>query len=292
MILILGGSGYVGSAFRRVLERKDVPYRSIARESVDYTNPDLLAALIKDSGAQFLINCAGFTGRPNVDACEKHKAETLFGNSVLPGRITKGCEQAGIPWGHVSSGCIFSGDGPDGEGFSETDTPNFDFRNGPSSFYSGTKSLGEEILEGRPDVFIWRLRIPFDENPGPRNYLSKLMFYDRLLEARNSISHLEEFAEACWQCWEKRVPFGTYHVTNRGSILTSEIIEMIRNSKLSEKEFSFFESEEEFMKVAAIAPRSNCVLSTEKLSSVGIKMSEVHDAVAKAIHGWPREKNQ
>jgi len=291
MILLLGGSGYVGSAFQRVLESQGVPFLSISRSDLDYSQPDQLADYIRNTKATFLINCAGFTGRPNVDACETQKTETLFGNSVLPGRIAEACERTRTPWGHVSSGCIFSGDGPDGEGFRETDSPNFDFRRGPCSFYSGTKSLGEEILANKPEVFIWRLRIPFNSEPGPRNYLTKLMSYDRLLEARNSISHLEEFALSCWKTWAQRVPFGTYHVTNPGSILTSEIVDMIRKSSVSAKEFSFFESEEEFMKCAAITPRSNCVLSTEKLSSVGITMTEVHEAVERSLAEWPTSKS-
>lgn len=277
----------MGSAFRRRLERQEVPFLSLSRADLDYSDTEKLSKAIRNSKASFLINCAGFTGRPNVDACESQKAETLFGNAVLPGRIAAACNETGISWGHVSSGCIFSGDGPEGSGFRETDTPNFDFRSGPSSFYSGSKSLGEEILYDETNVYLWRLRIPFNSYPGPRNYLSKLMSYDRLLEARNSISHLEEFAEACCQCFEKQVPFGIYHVTNPGSILTSEIVKMIQESGICpEKTFSFFESEEEFMKVAAITPRSNCVLSSDKLADVGIQMTPVHDAVERALQEW------
>jgi hypothetical protein len=48
-------------------------------------------------------------------------------------------------------------------GFTETDTPNFSFRDQPCSFYSGTKALGEEAMAGIGQSYIWRLRIPFDE---------------------------------------------------------------------------------------------------------------------------------
>ncbi len=59
-----------------------------------------------------------------------------------------------------------------------------------------TKALGEEVLAGFPQVYLWRLRIPFNEVENPRNYLSKLMRYARLLEATNSISQLDEFVAA------------------------------------------------------------------------------------------------
>jgi len=48
-----------------------------------------------------------------------------------------------------------------------------------------------------------------------------MMRYPRLLEATNSISQLEEFCAATLACWEKRVPFGTYNVTNPGQVTTA-----------------------------------------------------------------------
>jgi dTDP-4-dehydrorhamnose reductase len=91
------------------------------------------------------------------------KLECLFGNAALPGIIAQACETAKVPWGHVSSGCIYTGARLDGSGFTEDDAPNFTFRQNNCSFYSGTKALGEEVLAPYPNIYIWRVRIPFDE---------------------------------------------------------------------------------------------------------------------------------
>jgi dTDP-4-dehydrorhamnose reductase len=288
MIYLLGGSGYVGHAYQALLTRKGIPFRNLRRAEVDYTNVEVLrAALLRDK-PEFLINAAGYTGKPNVDACELHKHECLFGNAVLPGIVADACAAAGVPWGHVSSGCIYSGARPDGSGFREDDTPNFTFRTNHCSFYSGTKALGEEVLAGKPDVFVWRLRIPFNNVDNPRNYLTKLIRYSRLLEATNSISQLEEFCAATFACWEKRVPFGTYNITNPGQVTTHEVVDLIRKSGVSDKEFVFFKDEDEFMHVAAKTPRSNCVMDSSKLASVGIQMTEVHAAVARDLSRWKK----
>ncbi len=103
------------------------------------------------SAGTFVINAAGFAGKPTVDACEIARADTLEGNAVFPLRVAEACAQAGIPWGHVSSGCVYQGSkGVDAAGqtigFREEDAPNFSFRQNNCSFYSGTKALGEEIL--------------------------------------------------------------------------------------------------------------------------------------------------
>lgn len=288
MIYLLGGSGYVGEAYQAMLTRKGIPFRNLRRADYDYTDRAKLTELLRREKPAFLINAAGYTGKPNVDACELHKAECLFGNAVLPGTIAAACADAGVPWGHVSSGCIYTGARPDGSGFTETDTPNFTFRTDNCSFYSGTKALGEEVLAGQPDVYLWRLRIPFNEVDNPRNYLTKLLRYTTLLEAANSISQLDEFVAATFACWEKRVPFGLYNVTNPGHVTTREVVELIKKTGVSQKDFQFFQNEADFMSKAAKTPRSNCVMSSAKLASVGIQMTEVHAAVERDLRRWRR----
>ena len=286
MIYLLGGSGYVGSAYQALLARKKIPFRNLRRADFDYANQAALTDLLRKEKPEFLINAAGYTGKPNVDACELHKSECLMGNAVLPGTIAAACADAGVPWGHVSSGCIFTGARPDGTGFTETDTPNFTFRTDHCSFYSGTKALGEEVLARFPDVFLWRLRIPFNQVDSARNYLSKMMRYPRLLEAANSISQLDEFAAASLGCWEQRVPFGTYNVTNPGHITTREVVGLIQKTGVSTKRFEFFSDEAEFMRTAAKTPRSNCVMNSAKLAATGIKLTEVHEAVERDLRHW------
>jgi dTDP-4-dehydrorhamnose reductase len=286
MIYLLGGSGYVGQAYQALFRRKGIAFRNLRRAELDYTNPSVLEAALKREKPEFLINAAGYTGKPNVDACELHKAECLLGNAVLPGVVAQACEAAGIPWGHVSSGCIYTGDGPGGNGFTELDAPNFTFRTNNCSFYSGTKGLGEEVLAGRPNHFVWRLRIPFDGVENPRNYLTKLMRYQRLLEATNSISELDEFVEATFACWTKRVPFGTYNVTNPGKVTTHEVVGLILASGVCNKEYIYFRDEADFMNVAAKTPRSNCVMDSSKLAAAGIQLTPVREAIERNLKAW------
>jgi dTDP-4-dehydrorhamnose reductase len=285
MIVILGGSGYVGQAYQRLFSRREIPYLNLRRAEVDYTDGDTLRRFLVERRPEFLINAAGYTGKPNVDACELHKSECLFGNAVLPGIVRAACEAAGVPWGHVSSGCIFTGARPDGSGFTEEDAPNFTFRQNNCSFYSGSKALGEEILAGA-DCYLWRLRIPFNHEESPRNYLTKVMRYQRLLEATNSLSQLDEFVAATFASWERRLPWGVYNVTNPGSISTSEVVELIRRTGVLSKEFEFFRSEDDFMQQAAKTPRSNCALDSSKLLQTGIHLTEVHQAVDQALRQW------
>ena len=315
MILLLGGTGYIGQAFALELERRKKPFVSLSRREVDYTRFDKLLGFLKSRKPLFVINAAGYTGKPNVDACETAKADTLAGNTLLPQTIAHACAAMNIPWGHVSSGCIYSGakvrtggevrpekdmtkpelratveKSPENIlGFTETDTPNFSFRDGPCSFYSGTKALGEEAMGGIGQSYIWRLRIPFDEFDSGRNYLSKVQRYIKAYDNVNSISHRADYAKACLDTWELRAPFGIYNVTNPGFVTTRQVIGMIQKTINPGKHFEFWANDEEFYKVAAKTPRSNCVMDVTKLLGVGVKIRPVIEALEDSLKNWKPE---
>ncbi|HTI68963.1 MAG TPA: sugar nucleotide-binding protein [Candidatus Limnocylindria bacterium] len=316
MIVLLGATGYVGAAFARELKKRQLSFVAVSRSSVDYSRFERLVAFLRDTKPEFVVNAAGYTGKPNVDACEVAKADTLNGNALLPAVISHACSITDTPWGHVSSGCIYTGGkicGSDGvcrvekdltlpglrhlvdthpetvHGFAETDEPNFSFRRPPCSFYSGTKALGEEAIHGVGQNYIWRLRIPFDNVDSSRNYLSKLQRYSRVYDNVNSVSHLEDYVRACVDLWAARAPFGIYNVTNPGFVTARQVVEHLKSVLKLERDFSFWDNDEEFYRVAAQTPRSNCVMDTTKLLSTGVKMRPVWEAIDDSLRTWKSE---
>src|SRR5271154_3846741 len=312
MILLLGATGYIGEAFARELARREKNFIPLSRKQVDYTRFDALLDFLKTTKPVFVVNAAGYTGKPNVDACELHKADTLQGNTLFPQTVAHACATFGVPWGHVSSGCIYSGakvvekgktraekDFTKPElralvekspaaihGFAETDAPNFSFRDGPCSFYSGTKALGEEAIAGIGQSYIWRLRIPFDEFDNARNYLSKVQRYAKVYDNVNSVSHRADFVRACLNLWELRAPFGIYNVTNPGFVTTKHVVQLIEKYLKPARKFEFWASDEEFYKVAAKTPRSNCVMDISKLLAAGVKVRPVEEALEHSLKNW------
>ncbi len=315
MIILLGASGYIGEAFATELRRRGWPFQPLSRKEIDFTRFDLLLNHLRQAQPAFVINAAGYTGKPNVDACEMDKAGTLAGNTLLPQTIAHACAAANIPWGHVSSGCIFSGakisesgtvrvekdmtkpelhalaekKSPAILGFTETDTPNFTFRDGPCSFYSGTKALGEEAISNIGQSYIWRLRIPFDEFDSARNYLSKVQRYAKVYDNVNSISHRADFVKACLDLWQRRAPFGIYNVTNPGYVTTRHVVELIEKHLKPARKFEFWASDAEFYKIAAKTPRSNCVMDVSKLLAAGVKTRGVEEALEDSLQNWKPE---
>lgn len=316
MILLLGASGYIGEAFARELQRRGETFRSLSRAQVDYTRFGPLYHFLKETQPAFIINAAGYTGKPNVDACEAAKADTLQGNTLFPQTLAHACAALDIPFGHVSSGCVFVGclvDDGDGwvvekdmtrpefravaassperiRGFDETMTPNFTFRDLPCSFYSGTKALGEEAIHDVGQNYIWRLRIPFDGIDNARNYLSKILRYPKVYNNFNSLSHRADYVNACLDSWLQRIPFGTYNITNPGYISTPQVLEMIQSILKPDREFTFWESDADFYATGALAPRSNCIMDISKLNAAGIQIRTVDEALQSSLENWTAAK--
>lgn len=279
-LLILGHTGYIGQAFVAEAQRRGWSYCLPTRDQ--YDSYESLAALASDF--DFLINCAGYTGKPNVDACEDKRAETILGNVVLPHTIANACRDAGITWGHVSSGCIYNGPS-EHFAWTEDDEPNFSFRSPPCSFYSGTKALAEELLINEP-CYIWRLRIPFDHIDGPRNYLSKIQRYAKVYNNTNSISHRGDFAKACLDLYEIGAPIGIYNVVNPGYVTTMEVVDRIKKHLGLSRKFEFWADDNEFYAKGAKALRSNCVLDTRKILKTGVHIRPVEEALDDALSNW------
>jgi len=249
MILLLGASGYVGQAFARELRRRGSCFIPLTRKAIDYTNFDLLFDYVRRIQPEFLINAAGMTGTPNVDACEVAREETLAANTLLPQTVARVCLMNNTPWGHVSSGCIYAGakivengrmrleknlnqpevrrlmaEHPERVfGFNELDQPNFSFRHRPCSFYSGSKALAEEtILETGPS-YIWRPGMPFNGREESRNFLCRIQKHSKVYNGVHPLSHVEDFVRACLDLWKRHAPFGVYNMSNPGVMPTPQI---------------------------------------------------------------------
>jgi UDP-glucose 4,6-dehydratase len=248
-----------------------------------------------------------------VDACENQQGETIAGNVTLAQTVAQACDVLGIGLGYVGSGCIYTGAKVRKEcgnwavedrlteplvsellskrsdrvaGFTEADEPNFCFAHNNCSFYSGTKALAEELMAGFPDFYVWRIRIPFDEFDGPRNYLSKVQRYAKVYQNWNSISHRGDFAAACIDSWLQQIPSGIYNVVNPGYISTREVVQKIQQRLKPGWKPVFWQSDDEFYRFGAITPRSNCILDPGKLLKSGIRIRPLEEALEEALDRW------
>lgn len=191
----------------------------------------------------YIVNCAGYTGTPNVDACEKNKKITIDANSCFPIVLYEKCKLLNIPLAHFSSGCIYSGSIG-----SVHDDPNYF-----GSIYSISKGISDTYLKDK--CLVLRIRMPFTQYDEPKNLLTKLIKYAKTGKlydgGQNSLTDLDEaVAVACDLIENKQM--GPFNLVNSGSVSNKEIAKMLGLQS------AWFDDQE--FKAITVAQRSNCII--------------------------------
>lgn len=248
-------------------------------------NPEELKQLLNEYPGHVLINCAGKTGKPNVDWCEDHKDQTFGGNVGIPVMIAEACQELKRHWIHIGSGCVY--EGYDKE-FTEEDPPNF-----RGNFYSKTKLWSQTILEGYKEACILRIRMPINEHLGERNYISKVVKYAKaglpLMSKLNSMTVLKDLVDVI-KFLAERGETGTWNVVNKGPMDISEIMELYNRYVEPDHRILYNICDTEAVQRTLRARRSNCVLSINKLEQAGFNMPELHLAVESILDTYGKTK--
>ena len=264
-ILILG-RGYIGNYLSKFLE-SEYSVKIVSFSELDYSDQKELSKFLLNNNIDYVINCSGFTGRPNVDEAESKKELCWQLNTVNPTEVVKTCNKIGVRCIHISSGCIYNGYE---KVFTENDTPNFGMFD-ESSFYSKSKHAFETLTRGF-DLKILRLRMPIcNDLTNPRNYLKKIMDYPNLIDMVNSKTYVPDLCGFIHALIKSDVSWAgqdIYNVVNGNPLTTYDIIEHLETS--NKGRWPKF-SPKTWVKLSDLkinAPRSNCLLDNTKASEI------------------------
>lgn len=259
MHFLVVGRGWTGKkVFKELLSRGHV---------VTFCSHKDVFETIENNKFDWVVNCAGKTGSPNVDACEFDKQGTIEANAIFPALLAEACSKGwgtrlwGTRLAHFSSGCIYSGDIYDVDA-----APNYF-----GSIYSVSKGVSDVYLGDKAQVY--RIRMPFTGVNEPKNYLTKVYNYaktGKLIDAgENSLTDLDEAVEVACTLMEQEEPNGYYNLVNKGSVNMHELAELMGI------EPTWFTPEE--FKAATAAGRSTCTIPAHE------NMSNIEDALRLAI---------
>jgi len=285
MIFLAGGSGYFGSKILASLIKRGGPFINLKRYELGFyseLSKTVNFFMERGSGSRnIFINAAGYTGKPNVDAGEIQKGECIKGNVGLPVIISNVCQELNIPMLHISTGCIYTGHD---KIWSESDPPNFSFRENNCSFYSGSKALAEELLETNEKCYVLRPRIPFDNDiKNPRSFLYKIIQYPKLMNSLNSVTHIEGFTKILFRIIDEKLPYGKYNIVCPQPVEIKVLVELLdKYGYIKKEDKKWFASKEEFLQ-SVKCPRSECVLDTKKIEGYGIYMPNSLDTIKKIL---------
>ena len=276
-VLILG-AGYIGQqlfdSMMRDLSSSDACWLK-SKKDLDYTNKAVLNRFVVDSDVTHIVNCSGFTGVPNVDECEARKVECWHYNVIVPAVISTVAQHHSLSLINISSGCIYTGYEKD---WTEEDQPNFGIFDSTSSFYSRSKHAFE--LSNNYGLTI-RIRMPICGTDSPRSFLNKIRKYNNLVNFQNSKTYVPELLDFVKVIVDRPLDMSPdiVNFVNPDPLWTSSVCDILEDWSVENDNWNFVDIDT----LNLAAPRSNCILSTNKLRDVyGFEMMTEHDAVNEA----------
>lgn len=275
--LLFGKTGWIGGKLIELLKEQGKTFH--LAESRTYDRESVLRE-IEQYKPTHILNAAGVTGRPNVDWCEDHRLETLRSNVIGTLTIADICALKGIHHLLYATGCIFEYDEAHpigGAGFTEEESANFH-----GSYYSHTKAMVEDMLKAYPNTCTLRVRMPISDDLSPRNFITKIVSYERVVNIPNSMTVLTELLPISLIMAERNL-VGIYNFCNPGAISHNEILDMYK--AVIDPSFTYTNFTVEEQDKILKAKRSNNTLDHAKLVAAlpDITIDEIHVAMEKVM---------
>lgn len=247
-ILILG-KGFIGERLQEALG-----YNISDRKIYSFTDAE---SEINKYNPKIVINCIGYNGEKNsVDGCEFDKDKTLFANTCVPIILGEVCLRKKIKLVHISTGYVHFLD----------------------LFYSRSKLYAERMLKSlcaEMNVLILRLQLPLDNRPHPKNLLTKLIKYKKVIDIPVSVSYLPDFIKALKYLIDTNA-YGIYNLVNKGELKYSELLDTYK------KYVPDFDYEIKDLKLN----KPNIVLSTKKLERSGFKIRHIKETLEECVQNY------
>jgi dTDP-4-dehydrorhamnose reductase len=104
--LVWGEHGWIAGHFIDLLRRQN---KDVHGTSVRMHDQAAVSRVLDEVKPTHVLNCAGKTGRPNIDWCEDHKIETMESNVIGTLILAYACWERGIHLTVLATGCkLFS----------------------------------------------------------------------------------------------------------------------------------------------------------------------------------------
>lgn len=285
-ILIYGGKGWIGGQFIELLKKNNINY-IIGESRVD--NEKTLLKEIIDIEPTHIISFIGRTHGDNYNTIDyleqKGKlVDNIRDNLYSPLILAQICSKRNIHFTYLGTGCIFEYDEnhyyeSEKTGFKEEDKPNFF-----GSSYSIVKGFTDRFMHLYKDTVLnLRIRMPITNINHNRNFITKIINYDKICSIKNSMSVLPVLLPIVLDMMTHKKT-GTINLTNPGLISHNRILELYKNIVDPSFKWNNFTIEEQ--EKILESKRSNNYLDTKTLEYLYPDVLNIENAVIEMLKNW------
>jgi len=282
-VLLLGSNGWIGKQLIPLITSRD-DVKILYGSDVRVDDIEKISQEIDLLQPTHIISTIGRThgvidGKtiPTIDYLEHDGKlkENIRDNLFSPIVLAKLCNDKGIHFTYLGTGCIFEYDGS--HPFDEEAKPNFF-----GSSYSIVKGFTDQLMSLYSNTVLnVRIRMPITSQSNPRDFITKIVGYEKICSIENSMTVLDELLPIMVDmAINKRV--GTINLTNPGTISHEDILQMYKTIIDPNKTWKTMTYEEQSNLLKS--KRSNNELDTSKLVKWYPEVSHIKKAVLNALN--------
>lgn len=282
-VLLLGSKGWIGGKLLSILQTVS-GVSTVIESAVRADDIESLKTELDTLNPTHVISAIGRTHGviedtdiPTIDYLEYpgKLVENVRDNLFSPVVIAKLCSDRNIHFTYLGTGCIFEYSESAAQ-FDENAKPNF-FGSG----YSIVKGFTDQLMTLYADnVLNVRIRMPITAESNPRDFITKIVKYEKICSMANSMSVLDELLPILVDMALKNRT-GTINLTNPGTITHEEILGMYKELVDPSKTWVLMTYEEQSKILKS--KRSNNMLDTSKLMEWYPEVSDIRTAVRNAL---------
>jgi 3,5-epimerase/4-reductase len=271
-ILIYGHKGWIGGMLinewkerypedELIFGEARVEYQNKAGvlSEITLSNPDRIVCLLGRTSGKI-----GDRHIPNIDYLEEKGKlyENVRDNLFAPLLLAIISNRLKIHLTYVGTGCIFSRNTRENDYiYTEEDFPDFS-----GSSYSAVKGYTDQLMPMFENVLNVRIRMPITSDyKDPKSFVSKIIGFERIYSMPNSMTYLPDMIPLLIRLSMMKET-GTIHLVNKGGISHSNILNLYKEKIDNNHTFEEINGEE--LERLLKAPRSNNILSTERLEKL------------------------
>jgi dTDP-glucose 4,6-dehydratase len=286
-VLVFGSKGWIGGQFIEILKQNNIDYiegksrtdnEITLNDEIEANNPTHVVSFIGRTHGK--IDNKTYT---TIDYLEQEGKllDNVRDNLFSPLLLADICSKKNIHYTYLGTGCIFKFDefhtyGKEENGFTEDSLPNFF-----GSSYSIVKGFTDRLMKLYKDsVLNLRIRMPITGTKNPRNFITKIVNYEKICSVPNSMTVLPELLPYVLDMMRNKLT-GTINLTNPGLISHNEILQMYK--EIVDNNFSWNNFTQEEQRKILAADRSNNFLETTKLQKLYPKIKNIRNSVRECL---------
>lgn len=285
-VLVYGANGWIGGKFVTELQKQNIPYiigksrvnhvENLQEELTEHHPTHVLCTIGRTHG---MIDGKEITTIDYLEYPGKLE-ENVRDNLFSPIALAILCKDMGIHLTYLGTGCIFTyNDSPDRPPFFEDENPTFF-----GSSYSIVKGFTDRLMHIYKDVSLnIRIRMPISYDRSPRNFIMKLLKYEKINSNANSMTVLEDFIPIIVDMMCKKHT-GTIHAVNPGAITHNEVLTYYRDIVDPTFTWKNFTYDEQCSTLKC--ERSNCILDTKNMQDLYPDLLPIKDSLIKLFNTW------